>query len=64
MTPNQKQYSFPRTLRRTEQHEKIIDDYRARHDLQPLPSMSEEEIINDQDQVCSINNFGGAKGNA
>ncbi|XP_066910744.1 kinesin-like protein KIF11 [Clytia hemisphaerica] len=48
MTPNQKQYSFPRTLRRTEHHEKIIDDYRSRHDLQPLPSMSEEEIINDQ----------------
>lgn len=47
MTPNQKAYSYPRSLRRTENHEKIIEDYRTRHGIPPLPLMEEE---NDENQ--------------
>jgi len=43
LTPNQKAYTFPRTLHRTEEHDKIIEDYRSRHGIPPLPPMSEEE---------------------
>ncbi|XP_057307316.1 kinesin-like protein KIF11-B isoform X2 [Hydractinia symbiolongicarpus] len=43
LTPDQKQYSYPRVLRRTQDHQKIIDDYRQRHGIPPLPEMTEVE---------------------
>lgn len=55
LTPDQKQYSYPRVLHRTQDHQKIIDDYRQRHGIPPLPEMTEVEEGADKNEEHTNN---------
>ena len=60
LTPKQKEYRYPQNLRKTEDHEKIIGDYRDRHGIPPLPSMSEdvdEEKKSKEESMVSMYKF-------
>ncbi|XP_047128856.1 kinesin-like protein KIF11-B isoform X1 [Hydra vulgaris] len=49
LTPSQKEYNYPRSLQRTQEHEQIINEYRQRHDIPPLPSLLEYESDENHD---------------
>lgn len=42
LTPDQKKYKYPKKLRRTENHEKIIQSFREQIGAEPLPPVTED----------------------
>ena len=54
MTPNQKDYRYPRILHRTEANEVLIENYRKVHGIPPLPSMTEDSEDEEESNRVSL----------
>jgi len=55
MTPQQKEYNYPRRLNRTDAHESIVEDYRNRLGIPPLPFLLEEGDSSENAKVFENN---------